>query len=225
MGAGDAEPRPRGRDGGVTLGNSDFRFRPSIPLACGARLRSLVRMRAPSLPPSLPHRRRRRRRRQPTSTLSKQGGRDPRPSVRRPSFVHPSAPMSPSFTVALAFGRGGGGGGGGGSVLQMAKRVGPLRRARALFRRHPRPRPSCSCGWLRSTLAADRTAMGAMLHRTSPVITHNGETWTRIYRLVQKKGTVLQITSLAWPAVADCSRAETFSQFSAIFFAQPCTPF
>ena len=43
------------------------------------------------------------------------------------------------------------------------------------------------------------------------------------YRLVQKKGTVLLRTSLAWPAVAGCSPAETFSQLSAISFAQPCT--
>ena len=35
---------------------------------------------------------------------------------------------------------------------------------------------------------------------------------------MQKKGTVL----LAWPAVAGCSRAETFSQLSSISFAQPC---
>ena len=41
------------------------------------------------------------------------------------------------------------------------------------------------------------------------------------YRLVQKKGTVLLSTSLAWPAVAGCSRAETFSQLSSISFAQP----
>ena len=45
----------------------------------------------------------------------------------------------------------------------------------------------------------------------------------RTYRVVQKKGTVLLSTSLAWPAVADCSRAETFSQLSAISFAQPCS--
>ena len=44
-----------------------------------------------------------------------------------------------------------------------------------------------------------------------------------LYRLVQKKRTVLLITSLAWPAVAGCSRAETFSQLSAISFAWPCT--
>ena len=43
-----------------------------------------------------------------------------------------------------------------------------------------------------------------------------------LYRLVQKKGTVLQSTRLAWPAVAGCSRADTFSQLSAISFAQPC---
>ena len=44
-----------------------------------------------------------------------------------------------------------------------------------------------------------------------------------MYRLVQKKGTVLLSTSLAWPAVAGCSRAEAFSQLSSISFAQPCT--
>ena len=44
-----------------------------------------------------------------------------------------------------------------------------------------------------------------------------------LYRVVQKKGTVLLSTSLAWPAVAGCSWAETFSQLSAISFAQPCT--
>ena len=43
------------------------------------------------------------------------------------------------------------------------------------------------------------------------------------YRLVQKKKTVLLSTSLAWPAVAGCSRAETFSQLSSLSFAQPCT--
>ena len=43
------------------------------------------------------------------------------------------------------------------------------------------------------------------------------------YRLVQKKGTVLLSTSLAWPVVAGCSCAETFSQLSSISFAQPCT--
>ena len=37
-----------------------------------------------------------------------------------------------------------------------------------------------------------------------------------------KKETALLSTSLAWPAVAGCSRAETFSQISAISFAQPC---
>ena len=42
------------------------------------------------------------------------------------------------------------------------------------------------------------------------------------YRVVQKKGTVLLSTSLAWPAVAGCSWAETFSQLSSISFAQPC---
>ena len=40
---------------------------------------------------------------------------------------------------------------------------------------------------------------------------------------MQKKGTVLLSTSLAWPAVAGFSRAETVSQLSAIYFAQPCT--
>ena len=44
-----------------------------------------------------------------------------------------------------------------------------------------------------------------------------------LYRAVQKKGTVLLSTSLAWPAVAGCSRAETLSQLSTISFAQPCT--
>ena len=44
-----------------------------------------------------------------------------------------------------------------------------------------------------------------------------------MYRVVQKKGTVLLSTSLAWPAVAGCSRAETFSQLSSISFAQPCS--
>ena len=44
-----------------------------------------------------------------------------------------------------------------------------------------------------------------------------------LYRLVLKKDTVLLRTSLVWPAVAGCSRAETFSQLSAISFAQPCT--
>ena len=43
-----------------------------------------------------------------------------------------------------------------------------------------------------------------------------------LYRLVQKKGTVLLSTSLAWPAVGGCSRAETFSQLSSLSFAQPC---
>ena len=44
-----------------------------------------------------------------------------------------------------------------------------------------------------------------------------------LYRVVQKKGTVLLSNSLAWPAVAGCSWAETFSQLSSISFAQPCT--
>ena len=43
-----------------------------------------------------------------------------------------------------------------------------------------------------------------------------------MYRVVQKKVTVLLSTSLAWPAVAGCSRAETFSQLSSISFSQPC---
>ena len=46
--------------------------------------------------------------------------------------------------------------------------------------------------------------------------------WRAIYRVVQKKGTVLLSTSLAWPAVAGCSWAETFSQLSSISFSQPC---
>ena len=41
--------------------------------------------------------------------------------------------------------------------------------------------------------------------------------------LCRKKGTVLLSTSLAWPAVAGCSQAETFSQLSTFSFAQPCT--
>ena len=45
------------------------------------------------------------------------------------------------------------------------------------------------------------------------------------YRLVQKKGTVLLSTSLAWPAGAGCSRAETFSQLSSIFFLNPAEMF
>ena len=40
-----------------------------------------------------------------------------------------------------------------------------------------------------------------------------------------KKGTVLLSTSLAWPALAGCTQAETFSQLSAISFAQPCISF
>ena len=43
-----------------------------------------------------------------------------------------------------------------------------------------------------------------------------------MYRVGQKKGTVLLSTFLAWLAVAGCSRAETFSQLSSISFAQPC---
>ena len=43
------------------------------------------------------------------------------------------------------------------------------------------------------------------------------------YRVVQKKGTVLLSTSLGWPAVACCSRAETFSQLSPFSFAQTCS--
>ena len=42
---------------------------------------------------------------------------------------------------------------------------------------------------------------------------------------MQKKRTVLLSTSLAWPAVAGCSWAETFSQLSSISFAQPCRVF
>ena len=37
-----------------------------------------------------------------------------------------------------------------------------------------------------------------------------------------EKGSVLLSTSLAWLAVAGCSRAETSSQLSSISFAQPC---
>ena len=43
----------------------------------------------------------------------------------------------------------------------------------------------------------------------------------QFYRVVLKKGTVLLSTSLAWPAVAGCSRAETFSQLSAISLLDP----
>ena len=43
-----------------------------------------------------------------------------------------------------------------------------------------------------------------------------------IYRLVQKRGTVLLSTSLTWPAAAGSSRAETCYQLSSISFAQPC---
>ena len=49
-----------------------------------------------------------------------------------------------------------------------------------------------------------------------------------IFRSVQtcaEKRTVLLSTSLAWPAVAGCSWAETFSPLSSISFAQPCTLF
>ena len=55
--------------------------------------------------------------------------------------------------------------------------------------------------------------------------THSSPTLAdgKMYRVVQKKGTVLLSNSLAWPAVAGCSRAETFSQLSSISFAQPCT--
>ena len=44
-----------------------------------------------------------------------------------------------------------------------------------------------------------------------------------LYRVVQKKGTVLLSISLAWPAVAGCSWAETFSQLSFITFGLPST--
>ena len=44
----------------------------------------------------------------------------------------------------------------------------------------------------------------------------------QLYIVVVKKGTVLLSTSLSWPAVAGCSRAETFYQLSSIPFAQPC---
>ena len=40
---------------------------------------------------------------------------------------------------------------------------------------------------------------------------------------MQKKGTVLLSTSLAWPAVAGCSRAEAFSQLSSNKFTPLCT--
>ena len=45
-----------------------------------------------------------------------------------------------------------------------------------------------------------------------------------LYRVwLEKIWTVLLSTSLAWPAVAGCSRAETFSQLSSISLPQPCT--
>ena len=44
-----------------------------------------------------------------------------------------------------------------------------------------------------------------------------------LYRLVQKKGTVLLSTSLSWPALAGCRRAETFSQLSSKKFTTLCT--
>ena len=44
-----------------------------------------------------------------------------------------------------------------------------------------------------------------------------------LYRVVQKKGTVLLSTSLAWPAVAGCSRAETLSQLSSNKFTPLCS--
>ena len=37
-----------------------------------------------------------------------------------------------------------------------------------------------------------------------------------------EKGTVSLSTRLAWPDVAGCSQAETYSQLSSISFAQPC---
>ena len=39
--------------------------------------------------------------------------------------------------------------------------------------------------------------------------------------LCRKKGTVLLSTSLVWPAVAGCSRADTFSQLSSIYLLNP----
>ena len=41
--------------------------------------------------------------------------------------------------------------------------------------------------------------------------------------LCRKKELFLLSTSLAWPAVAGCSRAETFSQLSSITFSLPCS--
>ena len=61
------------------------------------------------------------------------------------------------------------------------------------------------------------------LHDLKPrKISKRAQTWWQ-YRVVQKKGNVMLSISLAGPAVAGCSRAETFSQLSAISFAQPCT--
>ena len=49
------------------------------------------------------------------------------------------------------------------------------------------------------------------------ILTKPLQTWA------EKKWTVSLSTSLACPALDGCSRAETFSQLSPIYFAQPCT--
>ena len=59
--------------------------------------------------------------------------------------------------------------------------------------------------------------------KSAACVLRPGTTVLILYRLVHKKRTVLLSISLAWPAVAGCSQAETFSQLSAISFAQPCT--
>ena len=48
--------------------------------------------------------------------------------------------------------------------------------------------------------------------------------WNLVQACAEKK-TVLLSTSLVWPAVAGCTWAETFSQLSSIYFAQPCTSY
>ena len=64
------------------------------------------------------------------------------------------------------------------------------------------------------------TMMDAVNYQWSPFSSTG-----KIYRVVQKKGTVFLSTSQSWPAVAGCSKAETFSQLSSISFAQPCMCF
>ena len=61
------------------------------------------------------------------------------------------------------------------------------------------------------------TMMDAVNYQWSPFSSTG-----KIYRVVQKKGTVFLSTSQSWPAVAGCSKAETFSQLSSNSFSQPC---